>query len=114
MSVARCKRETTSSQFIEWRVFLDELPNEFNPLYEYLAQIAAEIKRAWVKQKKKVKRKDFILQFRRVKVQQSAPSKAAIEHSKRSWLGVVMGNFKRMKRLRGKDNGRSGNTRRRT
>jgi len=44
MSVARCKLEVTSSEFIAWKIFLQREANKFHREDYYLAQIAREIR----------------------------------------------------------------------
>lgn len=40
MSKQRCQSEVTSSEFVEWKVHMEEGANDFHPLHYYLAQIA--------------------------------------------------------------------------
>ena len=49
-----------SSQLPMWSAYL-KWHDENNLLYLYLAMIAAEVRRSWVKEPKKVDTKDFIL-----------------------------------------------------
>lgn len=57
------KRYTTSREFVKWKVYQLEEPNEFNPLFWYLALIATEIARANSKHPERIKLKDRILNF---------------------------------------------------
>lgn len=57
------KRYTTSREFVKWKVYQMEEPNEFNPLFWYLALIATEIARANSKHPDRIKIKDRILNF---------------------------------------------------
>jgi len=64
LSVDRCKQETSSSQFIDWMVFL-ELERNFTTKQDvYLAQIAQEVQRSYVAEPNKVKLKSFIRKFK--------------------------------------------------
>ena len=46
-----------------WKIYLNELPNEFKPEYYYWAAIRAEIARGNAKNPRLVKMKDMILKF---------------------------------------------------
>ena len=50
MDLSTVMARTTSRQFVLWRVYLDALPNRFNPTHQYLAQIAAEVEGARFKE----------------------------------------------------------------
>ena len=64
MSIDRCKSETSVSQYKKWMVFLDWKEGEsFDRTIYYLAQIATEVRRSYVKNPHQVKLKDFIIQF---------------------------------------------------
>ena len=82
MPVQQVKQMTSSSDFMNWMVYLEEEPNRFNALYFYLAQIAAEVRRSFVKHPDKVKTNDFIIKFTDKK---SLNVKKA-EQSKSTWL----------------------------
>lgn len=89
MSVQRCQCEISSSEFMDWIVYLDEEMNLFHREDFFLAQIATEIRRSFVKDPSKVKFKDFLIQFKK-KVE---PKKLSIEErSKRSkaFWGVTL------------------------
>lgn len=55
--------ETSSSQFVLWMEYLEWEANAFDKECYYLAQIAAEIRRSYVKRGVIVKIEDFIMKF---------------------------------------------------
>jgi hypothetical protein len=63
MSLDRVKMETSSSQFVLWMKFFEWEANAFDATRCYLAQIAAEIRRGYVKEPRNVKVSDFIMKF---------------------------------------------------
>jgi hypothetical protein len=64
MSLDEVKMKTSASQFVLWMEFLDWEFNAFNPDRHYLAQIAAEVRRSYVRKGVKVRIEDFIMKFR--------------------------------------------------
>lgn len=55
---------TTSSEFAEWCAFMDQEDAEsFRRQDYYLAQIAAEVRRSYVKRPETVKIEDLLLKF---------------------------------------------------
>ena len=79
MSLQRCMQETSSTDFIQWMSYLEKDTNAFHREDYYLAQIALEVRRSYVKSPAKVKMKDMILEFKRAQkaVDVMATSKAA-------------------------------------
>ena len=67
MSPQRCMREHSSTDFIRAIKFMDDDANAFHREDYYLAQIAAEIKRSYVKTPSNVRLKDHILEFTKAK-----------------------------------------------
>jgi len=63
MSLDQVKKETSASQFVLWKRFFEWETNAFDATRCYLAQIAAEIRRGYVKEPHKVKVADFIMKF---------------------------------------------------
>lgn len=63
MTVGTLKRIMPLSEFVTWMAYLEEEVNDFNPLYYYLAQIAAEVRRNISKDPTKPKLKDFLIKF---------------------------------------------------
>jgi len=63
MSVQRAQLEITSSEFMDWIVYLDNDVNVFHREDYYFAELIAEVRRSWVEDKKSVKLKDFLLKF---------------------------------------------------
>lgn len=81
--------KTTSSEFNMWMIYLEEEINGFHREDYYLAQIAAEIRKGQVKNPKKVKVKDMILQFSIGRKQKKTPmdKEESINRSKAFWFG---------------------------
>jgi len=65
MSLQRTQAETTSTEFMDWIAYLDEDINDEKPLYNYLAQIAAEVKKSYTDSKyhERITIKAFLLKF---------------------------------------------------
>lgn len=107
------KRYTTSTEFVKWKVYQLEEPNEFNPLYWYLALIATEVARSNAKHPERIKLKDRILKFAfnsttsATNESSSADTLADVSQermntSKRAWLAMTgffkVGNRKRKRK----------------
>ena len=59
---------TLSTEFLEWMVYLDEVETEgFDRIVFQLAELTAEVRRSWVKDKDRVKRDWFLLKFSKSK-----------------------------------------------
>jgi len=87
MSVYQTRERISSTEFLKWIWFLEwKATEEFDRKDFYLAQIAAEIVRGQVKKPKKIKLKDFLLDFKKEKAE---PSKEQMQRSKKFWLGAV-------------------------
>ena len=67
MSLRDVKRKTSSSEFVLWMEYLEWDINAFDKNTYYLAQIAAEVRRSFVKSPKLVKIQDFIMKFTKEK-----------------------------------------------
>lgn len=80
-------KSTTSKQFLEWSIFLQEEECRTRHQDHYLAQIAAEIRRGNVDPNKvsKIKDKDFLLVFETEEPDQSSVEK----NSKKYWLSAL-------------------------
>ena len=55
--------KTTSSEFTMWMIHLDKEMNRHDKIDYYLAQIATEVRRGNVKDPKKLKLNDALIQF---------------------------------------------------
>lgn len=91
MPLQQVKQMTSATEYIGWMIYLNEDPNKFNALYMYLAQIAAEVRRSFVKRPNKVEISDFVIKF----VNKKTSNKQSVEHSKRAWFSFLR--FKRKK-----------------
>ena len=65
MSVQRAQFEISSTGFLEWIVYLDADEDRFHREDYYLANIAAEIRRSYVKDPMKVKTDSFLMKFKK-------------------------------------------------
>lgn len=65
--------KTSASQFILWMEYLEWETNAFDKTCYYLAQIAAEIRRSYVKRGVIVRIEDFILKFTSKRIEEKTP-----------------------------------------
>jgi len=87
MSLDRVKMETSVSQFVLWKEFFKWEVNEHTKQDYYLAQIAAEIRKSFVKNPKEVKDSNFLIKF--IFKDRKAVQEDKIQQSKKyknSWL----------------------------
>jgi outer membrane biosynthesis protein TonB len=56
-------RRTSSSEFVAWNIKFKRDLNKRDPIIYYLANLTAEVRRVWVKHKKKPKLEDVLLDF---------------------------------------------------
>ena len=95
MSLQRVQEETTSSEFVDWKMYLVLREEQKFFVYEkedyYLAQIAAEMRRTFAKHPRRIKLKDFILQFKRKK-EKKKKKMSVKERTKemKAWWGAVL------------------------
>ena len=86
-TVRELQRKITSTEFNDWKVFLQEEVNERNILYHYLARLTYEVVRQKAKFPKRLKIEDFHIKVGRP---QDKPKKAKIKStpksSKQMWL----------------------------
>ena len=81
------KRTTSSTDFVDWMVYLNEEPNRFNPLFMYIAQLTAELRRSWVTSAyaKNTKTEDFLIKF----VDKKEVIKQKVQQSKKAWFSFL-------------------------
>lgn len=94
MSVQRCKRETTSTEFVKWRVKLNRDTNKFDPLHHYFAQLTKEVRLANQGLKPAQRRKkteDFLLKFELRGGEKPKPltKQEATERSRSFWFALL-------------------------
>jgi len=92
MTVQEVQSKITSTEFVLWMEYLESELKEFQKQDYYLAQIAAEVRRANVKNPKAVKLSDFLLSFTHEKKAEKAieeDAKKGIERMKQFWNSVV-------------------------
>ena len=63
MSVQKAQFEITSTEFLDWIVYLNEEVNSFHREDFYLAQIASEIRRSWSNKPNKIKLENFLMKL---------------------------------------------------
>jgi len=97
------QQKTTSTEFIEWKKYLKEEPNDFHREDYYLAQIAAEIRRGNIKNPRSLKLTDMLIPFVD-KSSDAIQNKQRKESGARQFFGVLLGFSKRNKDGREKTN----------
>lgn len=88
MSLQRCQRETTSTEFAEWIEYL-ELKEKSRIDYWYWAQIACEIRRSWSSKPKMVKIKTFLLNFATKKRTTKLSKEEYTKRMKAKWFSII-------------------------
>ena len=87
--------KTTSKEFLEWIAFIEMERNEREKIDYYLALIATEVRRSYVKNPRSVNVEDMLLNFKPHKAQEVPLSQAEGEPDKRIaiskayWFGVL-------------------------
>lgn len=81
------QRGTTSSEFAQWRAFLEKDLKEPTREEIYLAQIAAEVAKAGFNRPRRYRTEDFILKF---ELKGAEPERSSIETSKAYWMTLAM------------------------
>ena len=92
MSKQRCQQETSSTEFLDWMVYLEEDVNAFHREDYFLASIAREIcqvREMFAKKPRNVKLEWFLQKFtsQKEKVVKPLTKEEATERAKRKWLG---------------------------
>ena len=90
MTVQEAQERITSSEFVEWNSFLSGEMNTLSRGDFYLAQIAAEVRRGYVKNPRKVKIEDMLISFRMESGEgQEDTVEDTVKRSKAFWLGPL-------------------------
>ncbi len=89
MSLQRCQEETSSSDFVLWKVYLEEELNGFHREDYYLAQIAQEIRMVLAKKPSQIKLKSFLLKFVREQEQRQLSREEYTKRSKSFWFSMT-------------------------
>jgi hypothetical protein len=89
MTVQRCQQETTSCEFAEWKVYLEQDMARAKPEHYYLAQVAAEVRRGVAKRPRDVKLDHFMLKFGAPKPRPPQTPEARLAASKSMWMAAV-------------------------
>ncbi len=92
MSTQRAQFEIPSTEFMDWIAYLDDREiNEFRREDFYLANIAAEIRRSYVKDPMSVKNESFLLKFKKGKSKKiKTTMKEATRKAKMFWSALMM------------------------
>ena len=93
MSLQRCQRETTSTEFLEWLEYVEQDVEVPQRMDFYLAQIAAEIRRSMVRNPNSVKLENFLLNLT-LRSKQHKPlteteKQMRMARSKAAWYAVL-------------------------
>lgn len=91
MSIQRAQYEIPSSEFVEWIVFLNQEEVKRTKQDFYLASIATEVRRSWVKDPKKVSMKDLYITYVTRKKKTTAKEKM---NEAKAFFGAMLGSFK--------------------
>jgi len=81
--VAELKARITYSEFLDWLQYLRWQEQRQDKIDFYLAQIAAEVRRGYVRHPKSVKMKDFIITYL------NEDDQHRLERSKKAWLSLL-------------------------
>jgi hypothetical protein len=92
MTVAQLKEQITITEFLQWQEFFRLLRDRHEKLHFYLAQIACEVRRSYIKHPRQAKLGDFLLKF--ANPDDARPkTEAEIAHmcavSRASWLAYA-------------------------
>ena len=92
MSVQRAQFEIPSTEFLEWIAYLDADEDKFHREDYYLANIAAEIRRSYVKDPMKVRTDSFLMKFKKDRKPRKKKKLSIKERTKRAkaFWGAVL------------------------
>ena len=96
MSLDRVKFETSASQYVLWQEYMDWEVNAFDKTCYYLMQIAAEIRRSYVKRGVVTKIEDFIMKFVSKKKERPMDAETATMRSKMFFASLTRGKFRKV------------------
>lgn len=95
MPKQRCQEETSSTDFVMWTEYLEREVNAFHREDYFWAQVAAEVRRSFVKNPKKVKVKDFLLKFEdKMAGRKKMTKKERTKIAKSFWSALTSFSFK--------------------
>ena len=88
MSLQRCMMETTSSEFVDWKYYLERDVNAFHREDYYLARISMQIANMFSKSPQKLK--SFLIKFTSKKAVKTTPKEKGMLLKKKflSWAGI--------------------------
>lgn len=93
MTVAALKEQITITEFLQWQEFFRILRDRHEKLHFYLAQIACEVRRSYIKHPRQAKLGDFLLKFANPDDADRPPTQAELAHrcavSRASWLAYA-------------------------
>jgi hypothetical protein len=94
MPVQKLKRQTTSSEFVLWKAYLEWDLGVPTRVEWYLAQIALEVARKFAKNPKRLKLKHFILRFEeyaeKARKKKQPSGKGSSKQIWLAWLGIKL------------------------
>lgn len=86
-------RETTSREFVKWCRILNNEMNTPSRTDYYIAQVAYEVRRSFVKDPNKVEMKEFIIKFEEIVAKEEPLTEEVLEQriirSKAAWFGAA-------------------------
>jgi len=98
MSKQRCQEETSSTDFVTWMEYLEREINTFHREDYFWAQMAAEVRRSFVKNPKKVKLVDFLLKFKDKTARKKMTKEERTKIAKSFWGALTSLSFKPKKK----------------
>jgi hypothetical protein len=87
-TVEALQREITFSEFLEWYMVLEREEQWKVKIEHYLAQLAAEVRRGWVSDPKKVHVEDFFIRFK-----EDGETEDRVRRSKKTWATFLKMNL---------------------
>jgi len=88
-TVEEIKQRISSSEFTRWQVYIEKEANEFHRQDYFLAQIATEVRRSYVKNPRAVKLKQMLLEFTEPRFKTKKKIVPTMEESKSFWFAAV-------------------------
>jgi hypothetical protein len=76
-------------EFVRWRVFFEEEWNTTEKVTDYLAQIACEVRRGYVRDPGRVKLDDFIIKYTPANKKPQMTKEEYLQNSKNYWTGIL-------------------------
>lgn len=97
---------TTSSEFVDWLVYMDEVERRPSKEDIYNACLTAEVRRSWVSKPNQIKDKDFLLK-QESRFRKKLPKEEIVRRQK-AYFSTLVGAAKGKARLKRGTNGSTG------